>query len=381
MKNNIFPKEIVENSYEQIVSEYSKSTKSIYLSILIAVIVVIISTFFIKVDIGVTAAGIIKPKGEHVVIAAPYSGKLTRFKWKENDCVNTGDTLFKIWSDNTTVSLPELQNRQTDLENMLADLDVLATGKIPTNFKSLVCLQEYHYYCTLINDLQKKKELNQTVYLREKQLYEKGASSLVEFERCEFDYAQCELELESLKRKQLSQWQSDRLNFQTELNKVLTQIEQISIQDDESVVCAMTQGSVHRILNVKECSYVIAGQQIMEISPDGKLLAECYVASKDIGLVRIGLPVRLRVDAFDYTQWGILSGKVQEIAKDLTVSEQGSYYKVLCSLDNETLSLKNGFTGVVKKGMTINARIVVNRRTIFQQLYDKIDDWINPTVY
>lgn len=203
--------------------------------------------------------------------------------------------------------------------------------------------------------------------------------AIIEFEKYESEYKQSKRNVESLKRKQLTQWQSDRINYQQELNRINTSINQIEIQNKESYICAMVDGNIQQIFNVKNFSYLVAGQQVLEISPNGNLYAECYVESKDIGLIKKGLPVRLRIDAFDYTQWGVATGRVEEIANDITVVENASFYKVLCSLDEDVLSLKNGYKGTIKKGMTLNARMVVNKRTIFQMIYDKIDDWLNPT--
>jgi HlyD family secretion protein len=56
------------------------------------------------------------------------------------------------------------------------------------------------------------------------------------------------------------------------------------------------------------------------------------------------------------------------------------YFKVRCSLDQHELSLKNGYVGKIRKGMTLQARFFVTRRTLFQLLYDKADDWLNPNV-
>lgn len=379
MKRSIFPKEVIDNSYEQIVSEYSRSTKAIYLSILIALVLVVISTLFIKVDVGVSASGIIKPQGERIVVCSPANGTLIQLNCRENDIVHKGDTLFRVWSDNTSVSLPELKRHQMDLENMLSDLNFLVLNKVPQTFQSLSYSHEYQYYCALMEDLKNMEEENHKIYIREKQLFDKGMSSLSEFEKYESEYKQSKRNVESLKRKQLTQWQSDRINYQQELNRINTSINQIEIQNKESYICAMVDGNIQQIFNVKNFSYLVAGQQVLEISPNGNLYAECYVESKDIGLIKKGLPVRLRIDAFDYTQWGVATGRVEEIANDITVVENASFYKVLCSLDEDVLSLKNGYKGTIKKGMTLNARMVVNKRTIFQMIYDKIDDWLNPT--
>ena len=47
-------------------------------------------------------------------------------------------------------------------------------------------------------------------------------------------------------------------------------------------------------------------------------------------------------------------------------------------LDSQQLHLKNGFKGNLKKGMTLQARFVVARRSLWELLFDKVDDWVNP---
>lgn len=42
------------------------------------------------------------------------------------------------------------------------------------------------------------------------------------------------------------------------------------------------------------------------------------------------------------------------------------------------ISLKNGYTGKLKKGMTLRGVFVVVKRSIFQLLFDSVDDWVNP---
>ena len=41
-------------------------------------------------------------------------------------------------------------------------------------------------------------------------------------------------------------------------------------------------------------------------------------------------------------------------------------------------SLKNGYSRPLKKGMTLQARFVITKRSLWQLVYDKIDNWLNP---
>lgn len=356
---NIFSQEVIENSYERIVSDFGKSTKSIYIIVLIFIALMFISLFFITIDIGVTAIGTIKPIGEHIIITAPNNGKIIHFKYQENDKIYKGDTLLIVWTDNIISALPALQQRQTELENMLADLKYLVNNQIPECFQSSQYLQDYNYYIAQLEDITIKRDLEKKRYNREKYLFDKEISTPADFETYESIYKQSENALLTLKRKQLTKWRNEQINYQTELNNILTQITQINIQNQESVVISPINGNIHQVANVNKNSYVHVGQQLLELSPDGDLFVECFVSSKDIGLITPNMSVRFRVDAFDYTQWGILTGNVVDIANDITISDTISYYKIRCSLDRPFLELRNGFRGYVKKGMTVNARMIV----------------------
>lgn len=78
----------------------------------------------------------------------------------------------------------------------------------------------------------------------------------------------------------------------------------------------------------------------------------------------------------------MLGATVEEIFDDVSVSSDGtqSFYKVYCTLSDDYLSLKNGYRGYLKKGMVIHSNFHVTRRTVFQLLYDKINDWLNPNL-
>lgn len=127
-------------------------------------------------------------------------------------------------------------------------------------------------------------------------------------------------------------------------------------------------------------SYVQPGDVMAVVSPDSTLIAETYVPSKDIGLIQTGQPVRLQVDAFNYNQWGLLTGRVIDIANNFTLSNGEPMFKVRCQLNQSYLSLTNGYRGKLKKGMTVQTRFQVARRSLFQLLYDNADDWLNPAI-
>ena len=75
-----------------------------------------------------------------------------------------------------------------------------------------------------------------------------------------------------------------------------------------------------------------------------------------------------------------MKGKIESISTDIFTDSGQPYFKVRCKMDKQSLKLRNGYEGNLKKGMTLQARFVVARRSLFQLLYDKTDDWLNPNI-
>ncbi|RYG08984.1 MAG: HlyD family efflux transporter periplasmic adaptor subunit, partial [Chitinophagaceae bacterium] len=176
--------------------------------------------------------------------------------------------------------------------------------------------------------------------------------------------------------------------WQTELNQLIIQNQQLGtqskqFQEEEEfyTIKAPLSGTVQQLKGIQSGSSIAANEILGEISPDSGLIAETYVLPKDIGLLKVGTKARFQIDAYNYNEWGMVTGKVVSISNDIFM-EKGAqpYFKVRCLLDKNALKLKNGYVGKIKKGMTLQARFFVTRRTLFQLLYDKADDWLNPNV-
>ena len=68
---------------------------------------------------------------------------------------------------------------------------------------------------------------------------------------------------------------------------------------------------------------VATGQQLPTVVPtDGALQVEALVANMDIGFVKVGQPVEVKLDAFPFTRFGALHGKVVAIAAEAVDEQQ-----------------------------------------------------------
>ena len=149
-------------------------------------------------------------------------------------------------------------------------------------------------------------------------------------------------------------------------------------EKEQYVVTAPIAGSITQYTGIQPGNFIAPNQTIAQISSNEDLIVESYISPTDIGLIREGMDVKFQIDAFNYNQWGLATGKVIDISKDITAQQEQPYFKVKCTLQEQQLFLKNGYEGNLKKGMTLTSRFTVTERTLYQLLYDKMDDWLNP---
>lgn len=380
----IFPVSVVEQSSDLLFKEDGRGKNIIYIITLIVVLLCLIAANFIHIDLSVRASGVIKPRYDHSIITSTTSGYIKPHKIRSNEYVEAGDTLFTIVSDIVTADRPTLIRRQQELYAILADLECLniEDNNVPY-LQTLLYQTEYRHYISQRNEAISQYKQSYCDYLRDSTLLVKKAISDADYEKVKLEYQQSVNALMTLDTYQKYKWQSDYENYKNDLREIERQLTQIEMRNKETVIVAPSEGTVHPYFSFFDGMYVQSGQQVLEFSPNGELIAECYVTPKDIGFINEGMTGRVQVSAFNYNDWGTLNCTVLEIFDDVTLSadQTQSFYKVICKLDSETLSLKNGYIGHVRKGMTVNANFIITRRTVFQLLYDKIDNWLNPKVF
>jgi adhesin transport system membrane fusion protein len=126
--------------------------------------------------------------------------------------------------------------------------------------------------------------------------------------------------------------------------------------------------------NVKVGDLLQAGQPALEIAESETLRFEAQVSSEEIGDLREGMDVTLKLDAFDFQKFGTLGGEVSYISPDSQTSdnEKGeSFYRVRIDLRGKQLS-RGDLVGQVKLGMAGVAEIVTDRDSLLAVLMRQI---------
>lgn len=218
----------------------------------------------------------------------------------------------------------------------------------------------------------------QQKYNRDEKLYERNVISEEAYEKSSYALEGARNDFQLLFDQQQNEWQADRIAYQEELDQLNSDQQQIGKEQEQHVIKAPVSGTIQNMEGIYEGSPVSTNQSLAEISPDTALIAECYVPPQDIGLIQEGMKARFQISAYDYNQWGLLTGTVQEISNDVTVMDDQPVFEVRLSLDQTWLELQNGYRGDLKKGMSLLSRFKVTERSLFQLLYDNLDDWLNP---
>jgi HlyD family secretion protein len=380
MKKQIFPKEIIENTLEVHQFKHTNKSKIIYGIILLALISALISLPFIKVTIYNTSQGLIRPDKERILLQSSNSGKVILHQLKNNLQVNKGDTLLLINNLAITQKISTTESLLTETKSFVGDLRLLSSQKrIVNELQSLKYKQEFNFYKQKLSELNTRFQKIKEDYNRSQKLFDKGVIAKVELNNSKLAYDLSLNAIHQYKKQQNSSWQAALVNFQNQLKELENNQVQLEETNNLTIIKSPVTGTLLNVKGIEKGSFIQNGIQLAEISPKSDLIVECYISPTDIGLLKKQNKVNFQVSAFNYNQWGLANGKIQEIGNDIQMINNTPMFKVLCSLDQNFLQLKNGFKGQLKKGMTVNARFEITERSLFDLLYDKMDDWLNPT--
>ncbi|MDR6784694.1 multidrug resistance efflux pump [Pedobacter africanus] len=367
-------------------SQISKSTRVIYLITVFAILITFALLPIIKIAISVKSGGILQSSVEKTELIVPVNGRLVTLKLKDNKKVKQGETLLVIDAALAKQQGSIVQNRQGQIGQFLQDIRMLLLY-MNRNGYSYPSLQTGQYtaswqqFAQELENARIVKNQAENTFNRYNKLFQNKAITESEYERYKFELNQAESAYRMVLTKYKSQWQTEANTLRNELQQLSGEQVELNEQKKQYTLKAPIDGSIQNLTGIQEGAYLFANQKIGEISPDADMTAFCYVKPADIGLIKKGQEVRLQVDAYNYNQWGLAQGKVLDISDDIVIINNNQpVFKVRCSLDQNYLVLKNGYKGYLKKGMSFTARFTVTERSLYQLLYDKVDDWVNPNV-
>lgn len=365
------------NTLENLIARNKTKSISIYLVLLIAILFFLTLLPVIKVDISSQSRGMVRSNTDNLPLTSLVNGKVIFVNLKNNRVVQKGDTLVQLTVDNLDTEKATNQALSATIQNQIQDLSLVILGK-SNLLKTPELQQEWYSYSSKREELLSKIIQSKTGYDRNKQLYDKGVIAKGEFEKYSFEYTYAQQALSGLEKNQRSAWQNKKRELQEQLQNLKGTLRKINVEARNYIITAPLSGTVENFSGIQVGSFLNASQPIAVISATDKLIVESTVSPNDIGLIHNNQKVKFQLDAFNYNQWGLLDGKVIDIDRNITIQGEQAFFKVRCALNSTDMQLQSGYKTQISKGMTLTTRYMITRRSLYDLLFDKVDDWLNP---
>lgn len=145
--------------------------------------------------------------------------------------------------------------------------------------------------------------------------------------------------------------------------------DQVSRLDIRAPVAGVVKG----LAALGERQVLPAGALVAEIVPaGGQLIAEVKVSPGDIGHVRVGSPVMVKVATYDFARNGGIDGTVAYVSAASFVDQQGHpYFKARVNLASDHVGPKSKGL-LVSPGMTVVADVKTGSKTLTAYLFKPV---------
>jgi membrane fusion protein, peptide pheromone/bacteriocin exporter len=372
---------------ESFLTKRGRTRPYVYWTALVMCAGALLALPIIHVDVTVQERGRVRPATERTAIVARTAGFISSIRVHDNDLVHAGDILLTLKSQGLQAKVDFNDSQTKVLNKELADLRYLLErvgDKRPVLVSDLQTgqyISEYQKFDTDCRNANLKVDHTEREMNRNKQLLAIKVVAARDFEESSYQANAARVERETLNHQTLARWQTDRVQKEHELEQLESEARQLAEERNLYSVKAPLDGAVVGLEGVVEGSYVQSAQRIGDISPTSDFVVDVSVPPKDIGRIFIGQPVNIQVDAYPYTIWGLLPGRAIRISADyVQESESNGAFKVIVHPDRDYLRTREGLTGSLKKGMTANARFFVARRSLWELVYQSMDDLFNPAL-
>ncbi len=339
-----------------------------------------------KIDQTTRGVGTVITSSRVQVLQAVDGGVIQDLNVKEGDLVAKGQVLIMFDQTRFAAAVRELDARLAALYAQQARLRAEVTGAAKITFprsirqfKDLTAVQT-----ALFN--QRRQGIDQTLENLDTAVrIAKEEVRLVENLEQTEDASRSEvLKAQRILNEVKGEWINRKNKYfqdvQLELARVEDEIgqnEQIRTQRGQqlkdTVIRAPVAGIVKNVRITTLGGVLRPGEELMQIVPvDDRLIVEAKVPPADIAQISPGLSASLRFDAFDYTIFGAVEGRVMYVSADTlresTPQGELTYYRVHLNTSPPPVITRIGKTIKLLPGMTAQVDIRTGQRTVLDFL-------------
>jgi hemolysin D len=251
----------------------------------------------------------------------------------------------------------QLSKRKAELATTVAEINKLSqtaplAREQAENYKSLAA---GNYVAR--NDYLDKEQtaISQTEELAAQQSHAHELEAAIEEQKSEMQTTTASFRREQLEGMGKAQETlSQATNDQTK-----AQVRQAFMRLLAPVAGTIQQLTVHTVGGV-----VTTAQPVLEIVPDDTLEVEARVDNKDIGFVEVGQSAVVKINAFPYTRFGYMTGRVEDVSNDaVSDKKSGLYFIARIQLPSNQFRVGQKWVHLTP-GMEVQAEIRTGRRSV-----------------
>ena len=313
--------------------------------------IAVLGAIFFKIDEVITVSGQLEAINGTTDVKTPAGGKVAAVFFKDGEFIRKGQKLVRF------------DTRQAADEKATLSALILLEQKDLNNKKGILG-ERYSVLAQKVNT-------NEGIVRELKGLVDKGGFQRVQY----LQHLDQLFELKSQLQRVKLEMSRITLEADKSIGQMRNKLRSAELQLQYQNVMAPASGIVFEP-KVRVDGVLQAGETILTIVPQQGLKAEIFVSNKDIGFVKTGLMAKVRVDAFPFTRYGELEGKVYQIGADsLPPSEIANYYRFPVKLSlNRSFLKSQGVVIPLRSGMAITANLKLREKRVISLISDLLVD-------
>ncbi len=173
---------------------------------------------------------------------------------------------------------------------------------------------------------------------------------------------------------QFKEIQSQVTALKSEIAQTKSQITSLKIQLNQRIVRSPVNGTIFELPFSQPGSVVQPGQIIVKIAPKtDSLILKAEMASENSGFLEVGMPVKIKFDAYPFQEYGVMTGRVNWISPDSKIKQtnQGRLetFELEISLPQSYIKAGNKRINLTP-GQTATAEVIIRQRRVIDFILD-----------
>lgn len=348
-------------------------------------IVAVIWAAFSKLDTVVTTGGTLQPQGDVSVIKAQGSGQIKYINVSEGEYVEAGTVIMEYDEDSLVAQETPLLFKQKQLmaqkgvyQAVQSDSVQIVVNDYEESLQASVSaiIESHTGYINSLKYLEKELELlkisAEQANVQLKQYEQLGLTAQISSQKLivrqyEIEAEKKAIEISDKKTSYVASVTAKLADINQQLAEVEAELSQITLAKENQKIKAPISGCVCNLL-VDEQSVVTSMQELVSIVPtDEPMEVVCYVANKDISDVSVGMDAKMKLEAYDYDEYGVVQCKVRYISQTSVSDEQlGNVYLVRLEVNQ----MPEGVTSL--SGLQGTVELKTGQRSVLQYFLDPI---------